>query len=376
MKKVLLIASVDFHFTSFHIPYINYFKNRGIQVHIAAKGGERTTELESLGVIFHNIDFSRSPYSPKLFSAYLDLKKLMSRESFDLVHVHTPVAAFLGRLAAKKTNTEPVLYTAHGFHFYRGAPILNWLVYYPIERIAARWTDGLITINHEDYERGKKFHLKKKDGLFYVHGVGVSLEDYVMPYGLNKRIQKEKMGFKKEDILLLCIGEFTKNKNQVQIINSMSGVIRNNSNAHVLFVGRGVQEEHLKNYVEKLNISKNIHFLGFRKDIPEILWAGDAFILTSKREGLPRSLMEAMAAGLPIIATDIRGNRDLVTHGEEGYLVPIGDIEKTTEAILHIINDYRQVEKMKYRVKEKIQEFSIKNTLKEMDIVYNIFIKN
>ncbi|MBZ4669173.1 MAG: hypothetical protein PWP07_1764 [Epulopiscium sp.] len=374
MKKILLIASVDFHFTSFHIPYIEYFQQRGAEVHIAARSGERTKELESMGVIFHSIDFSRSPYSPKLFRAFAELKNLMEKERFDLVHVHTPVASFLGRFVAKMTKTEPVLYTAHGFHFYKGAPILNWLIYYPMEKMAARWTHGLITINREDYERGKSFHLKRKDGLFYVHGVGLSLENYSVPQNFDKEAQKEAMGFKESDQLLVCVGEFTKNKNQRQIIHAMQEVLKIDPSIHLLLVGRGEEEEHLKSWVEKLNISKNIHFLGYRRDIPGILWAGDAFILTSKREGLPRAVMEAMAAGLPIIATDIRGNKDLITHGEEGYLVPIGDIEKTKEAILKIMKDSEQVKEMRHKVKEKIKTYSIENTLLEMDKIYRIFI--
>ncbi|WP_341876752.1 glycosyltransferase family 4 protein [Defluviitalea saccharophila] len=374
MKKVLLIASVDFHFTSFHIPYIKYFQQRGVEVHIAAKSGERTKELEALGVIFHHIDFSRSPYSPKLFRAFFDLKELMSREKFDLIHVHTPVAAFLGRLAARSTKTEPVLYTAHGFHFYKGAPVLNWLIYYPMEKIAARWTHGLITINREDYERGKHFNLKRKNGLFYVHGVGLSLEEYFIPQNFDQERHKEKMGFRKNDKIVVCVGEFTRNKNQQQVIDAMHEAVKIDPDIHVLFVGTGEQEEKLKKYVKQLNLSKNIHFLGYRRDIPEILWAGDAFILTSRREGLPRAMMEAMAAGLPIIATDIRGNRDLISHGQEGYLVPIGDIEKTKEAILQILKDSKQVEVMKYKVKEKIKIYSIESILKEMDQIYKTFI--
>lgn len=376
MKKVLFIASVDFHFTSFHIPYIKYFQQQGIEVHIAAKSGERVKELEALGVIFHNVDFSRSPYSPKLFTAFFELKELMLKEKFDLVHVHTPVAAFLGRLAARSTKTEPVLYTAHGFHFYNGAPLVNWLIYYPMEKIAACWTHGLITINEEDYNRAKGFKLKRKGGLFFVHGVGLDLEDYFMPQNFDKAAQKEKMGFKKTDKILVCVGEFTKNKNQVQVIHALNEAVKINPDIHMLFVGRGEQEEALKRYVGELHLSNNIHFLGYRRDIPEILWAGDAFILTSKREGLPRAMMEAMAAGLPVIATDIRGNRDLISHGVEGYLVPIGDIKKTKEAILQVLKESEEVDNMKQNVKEKIKAYAIENTLQEMDKIYKTFIKS
>ncbi|WP_058485655.1 glycosyltransferase family 4 protein [Defluviitalea phaphyphila] len=371
MKKILMIASVDFHFTAFHIPYINYFKNRGIEVHIAAKAGDRVKELEDLGVVFHNIDFVRSPYSPKIFNAYFMLKKLMSKIKFDLVHVHTPVAAFLGRLAAKNTNTKPVLYTAHGFHFYKKAPILNWLIYYPLERIAAKWTDGLITINKEDYNRARDFKLREKDALYYVSGVGVPIEKYSCKDS-NKQLKKEKMGFYKEDILVLSIGEFTKNKNQKQIIDAFAKII--NSNLHLLFVGDGAKEKNLKSYVKDMDLSKNIHFLGYRRDIPDILAISDIFILTSKREGLPRAMMEAMATGLPIIATDIRGSRDLVKDGVNGYLVKIDDINLTAKALEKLINDRELRNKMGLNSQNIIKDYSIDKVLKEMKKIYEKYI--
>lgn len=372
MKKVLMIASVDFHFTAFHIPYIEYMKNRGIKVHIAAKSGERTRDLEALGVVFHNIDFVRSPYSPKLITAYFQLKDLMSKESYDLVHVHTPVAAFLGRLAAKKTGTRPVIYTAHGFHFYKGASLFNWLIYYPMEKIAARWTDGLILINGEDYNRAKDFPLRDKEGCFYVNGVGVPVDKYGPPKDLDKSHHKEKLGFRKEDKLLLCIGEFTKNKNQKQIIDAMARV--EDKNIHLLFVGDGELMAELKSYVLNLNLSDNIHFLGYRRDIPEILHISDAFILTSRREGLPRAMMEAMAGGLPIITTDIRGNRDLVQGGTNGLLIHIDDIEETTKAIKRLMEDEKLRMDMGNKSQIIIRDFSVDAIIGKMKEIYERYI--
>jgi len=165
-KKILFVATVEGHLLNFHIPFMKLLQEKGYEIHVATKLGNREQEFDDIGVIKHSIDFTRSPYSPKVFKSLQQMEKLLKEIQFSLVHVHTPVAAFVTRLACQLTNTHPVLYTVHGFHFYKGAPLKNWLLYHNMEKLAAHWTDGLITINEEDYEAAQKFKLRRNGKVF------------------------------------------------------------------------------------------------------------------------------------------------------------------------------------------------------------------
>ncbi|MBE3591907.1 MAG: glycosyltransferase family 4 protein [Thermoanaerobacter sp.] len=373
MKKILFIATVKSHILNFHIPFIRYFQNKGYEVHTATKLGNRQGELKNLNVICHNIDFSRSPYSLSNIRALNQLIKVMRENKFSLVHVHTPVGAFLGRLAAKITNTKPVLYTAHGFHFYKGAPLKNWLIYYTMEKIAAHWTDGLITMNEEDFDIAKKFKLRRKDVVFYVHGVGIDIERYSRNDEERRKKLRGKLGFSEDDILILTVAEINTNKNHMQIIDAIK-TFKNYSNIYYLIVGTGEKEKELKNYVLISNLGNRIKFLGYREDIPEILNIIDIFALTSLREGLPRAIMEAMTAGKPIIATNVRGNRDLVVDGVNGYLVPVNDVEATAKAITKLASNKNLRLRMGEEGRKIIQDYAIEKVLKEMDEIYSLYL--
>ncbi|MDK2791068.1 MAG: hypothetical protein PWP15_1588, partial [Methanothermococcus sp.] len=194
------------------------------------------------------IDFGNHPGKDRIPSvkALNQLIKVMRENKFSLVHVHTPVGAFLGRLAAKITNTKPVLYTAHGFHFYKGAPLKNWLIYYPMERIAAHWTDGLITMNEEDFNIAKKFNLRRKDAVFYVHGVGIDINKYCINDEEKRKKLREELGFSQDDILILTVAELIPRKNYFQMIDTMKNLRNNDMNLYYLIVGAG---ELVKSYI-------------------------------------------------------------------------------------------------------------------------------
>lgn len=374
MKKILFIATVESHILNFHIPFIQYFQNKGYEVHTATKLGDRQEELKNFSIICHNIDFSRSPYSLSNVKALNQLIKVMRENKFSLVHVHTPVGGFLGRLAARITNTKPVLYTAHGFHFYKGAPLKNWILYYTMEKIAAHWTDGLITMNEEDFNIAKKFKLRRKDTVFYVHGVGIDIEKYFINDDEKRKKLREELGFSEDDILILTVAEINTNKNHKQVIDAIKALRDYYSNVYYLIVGTGEKEKELKNYVLFSNLGDRIKFLGYRKDIPEILNAVDIFALTSLREGLPRAIMEAIAAGKPIVATNVRGNRDLVVDGVNGYLVPVNDVEATAKAIAKLASNKILRTKMGEEGKKIIRDYAIEKVLKEMDEVYSLYL--
>ena len=369
-RKVLFAATVESHLLNFHIPFMKLLQEKGYEVHVATKLGNRQQEFDEIGVIKHNVDFSRSPYSPKVFKSLQQMEKLLKEIRFSLVHVHTPVAAFVTRLACQRTNTHPVLYTAHGFHFYKGAPLKNWLLYYNMEKLAAHWTDGLITINEEDYKAAQKFKLRKNGKVFFVPGVGVdvaSLEQRIP--SINRSEKRKELELSVDTAVIITVGELNANKNHIQVLEALSKL--NKTNFHYLIVGNGESEQKLKKAVNELMLQDKVSFLGFRRDVPELLTASDVFILTSRREGLPRAVMEAMAVGLPIIATDVRGNRDLVKSGENGYLVHLNDIEQTAMAIEQLTNSEDLRRSMGEKSKELVKQYDLQNILKEMERIYD-----
>lgn len=412
--KVLFLATVYGHLAAFHIPFMLLLKDMGYEVYAAACFDGREDEVKSGGITCWNVSFARSPYNPKNLKAFLQLKDLFESHHFDLIHVHTPVAAFLGRYLAKKTGQGSVLYTAHGLHFYEGAPLQNWLFYYPAEKLAAKWTDGLIVINQEDLVNAEKllgFH--EGQDLFFVHGVGVEVKDvsctnsvYPVSVLANKpcsisvtyserqdnfeskvetlssnstsRISgvpsiREELGIGIEDVVVACIGEINRNKNQSFLVRAWKNVTIERPNVHLLLIGDGQFAKKLHQLVRKEKIP-NVHFLGFRNDVPNILNEIDIVVHVSKREGLPRVIMEAMAASKPVVATEIRGNRDLVEGAVNGLLVDIGDVHDLEAALLCLIdNPYLRVT-MGSAGARKIQAYSIDNVMNEMKSIYSRFL--
>lgn len=372
-RKVLFVATVESHLLNFHIPYMKLLQEKGYEVHVATKLGNRRQEFDEIGVIKHNVDFSRSPYSPKVFKSLEQMEKMLKEIRFSLVHVHTPVAAFVTRLACQRTNTHPVLYTAHGFHFYKGAPLKNWLLYYNMEKLAAHWTDGLITINEEDYKAAQKFKLRKNGKMFFVTGVGVdvvSLEQRIA--SIDRSEKRKELGLSADAAVIITVGELNANKNHIQVLEALSKL--NKTNFHYLIVGNGEDEQKLQKAVNELLLRDKVSFLGFRRDVPELLTASDVFILTSRREGLPKAVMEAMAVGLPIIATDVRGNRDLVKSGENGYLVPLGNAEQTAIAIERLIDSEDLRRSMGEKSKQLVNQYDLQNIIPQMEKIYNAYL--
>lgn len=372
-EKVLFVATVESHLLNFHIPFMKLLQEKGYEVHVATKLGNRQQEFDEIGVIKHNVDFSRSPYSPKVFKSLQQMEKLLKEIRFSLVHVHTPVAAFVTRLACQRTNTHPVLYTAHGFHFYKGAPLKNWLLYYNMEKLAAHWTDGLITINEEDYKAAQKFKLRRNGKVFFVPGVGVDIVNLEQRIASIDRSEKRKeLGISELSTVLITVAELIPRKNHIQVLKALSKL--NKTNFHYLVVGNGESEQQLKKAVNELMLQDKVSFLGFRRDVPELMASSDIFILTSRHEGLTRAIMEAMAVGLPIIATDVRGNRDLVKSGENGYLVPLDDAEQTAIAIERLINSGNLRRSMGEKSKELVKQYDLQNIIPQMEEIYNTYL--
>ncbi|HOB90845.1 MAG TPA: glycosyltransferase family 4 protein [Bacillota bacterium] len=367
-RKVLFLATVYSHLAAFHIPYIKLLQQLGCEVHAAASSAEGgMVDVQETGAICWEIPFGRSPYSPGNTKACLLLRRLLSRTHYDLIHVHTPVASFLGRLLARATHQGKTLYTAHGFHFYEGAPLRNWLVYYTAERLAARWTDGLIVMNTEDLENAQRMGFELGKNLFYVHGVGVDLDRYAAS-SIHENSVRVELGIPTNDLVVTCVAELNRNKNQDYLLDAWRLFSRKFTDAHLLLVGGG-DAGALERKVKRERISR-VHFLGYRCDVPDILQMTDVAVLVSKREGLPRCLLEAMAAGKPVVASNVRGNRDLVDHEQTGFLVELGDVPGLVCALERLAVDRKLMKEMGLRGREKMRDYSLDKVVGEMARVY------
>lgn len=370
-KSIVFLATVNSHIYHFHIPFMKHLRMKGYDVEAAAApiyGFKKNIEEEDF--VFHSIPFSRNPFHPMNFVAFFKLFRLLKKNNYRLIHTHTPVASFFGRFAAKLAGVPSVLYTAHGFHFFDGAPKKNWLLYYTAERLVARYTDALLVMNQEDFENGKKLGFVPGESLFLVHGVGVDVEKFSQVQE-DKEI-REELNISNDAVVVTCIAEFIKRKNHDFLLNAWMILLENENNRslHLILVGDGILFENFKSK----NL-KNVHFLGRRSDVPSILNSSDIVTLTSIHEGLPRCIMEAMAAGKPVVATDIRGNRDLVKDGVNGYLVKLGDVEGLDNSIIKLANDEVLRKRMGEKGQEIIEAYSLENVLVEMEEIYDKFLK-
>lgn len=368
MKKVLFVATVvQKHINVFHTPFLELFQNEGYETHVASSNDTGCADVSISNCdVYTEIGFKRNPLHPSNFLAYLKMKKLLKHNFYDIIHCHTPVGALVGRLAARpyrKKGTK-VYYTAHGFHFYKGAPLLNWLLYYPVEKLCSRFTDVLITINQEDYALATK---KMKAGrVEYVPGVGVDLSK-VENLQVNRSLKRQELGIPEEAFLVLSVGELNDNKNHQVVIRALAEL--DDPNVHYAIAGDGDKKDFLIDLVKELGVSERVHFLGYRKDVLELYRSSDLFAFPSFREGLSVALMEAMACGMPVVCTKIRGNEDLIDTNGGVYFDPasVSSCQKALEVIMASDTDA-----MKAYNTAKIKRFALSNILKEMRRIYDL----
>ncbi len=337
-KKVLFVATVDYHFKSFHLPYLKWFKEQGWEVHIAAQGN---LELPFVSKKY-DIPIQRSPFNVKNIGAYKELKAIIDENKYEIIHCHTPMGGVLGRLAARQTrkNGTKVIYTAHGFHFCKGAPLLNWLLYYPIERLLASNTDCLITINSEDDELARR-HQFKAGFIEHVHGVGVDLEKYKPVDSIRRNVLRRVNEGNPNHFIMFYAAEFNKNKNQKLLIQALAKIKNDIPNARLLLAGEGPLLQECRNLALELGVFSMVQFLGFRNDIELLLKMSDIAVASSLREGLPVNVMEAMACGLPVVAKENRGHKELVNNHENGWIVNSNDIDSFANRLIELAtNEY------------------------------------
>ena len=343
--KRLLLTCTDLMAIQFLVPHVNYLSAHGFSVELACSDvGGRLEELrEALRgtAPVHPVRLVRSPFSASNRRGYGDLKAIIDGSRWDIIWTNEPVMGVMTRLAAKRARRggTKVVYMVHGFHFYAGAPKKNWLLYYPVEKYCSRLCDRIITINEEDYQRASAFHTARVEK---IPGVGVDLDRFA-PAEDSRRQWREKLGLTETDLALLTVGELHKGKNQQVVIEALANA--QIPGAQYFLCGKGEEEESLKKLTAESGISDRVHFLGYRKDIAEIMNACDVFVFMSLREGLSRALMEAMANGKAVVCSRIRGNVDLIEDGRGGFVVE-NNAASVAEALKKLSGDRQLREAM------------------------------
>ena len=356
-KKAMIIATIYSFVSHFEKNDIKILQELGYEVVVASNFEGYKGELEELNVEKLDIPFTRSPISLKNIKAFFKLNKYLKENKVSLIHCHTPVGGVAGRIIGKLNKIPRIIYTAHGFHFFDGAPKINWIVYYPIEKTLSKFTDTLITINKEDYERAKTFYTKKVE---YIPGVGIDVEK-IQNIKVNREQKRKELGLSMDDIVLLSVGELSSRKNHIIPIRALAKI--KNKKIKYLIAGVGSLEEYLKEEIKKLGLEDRVKLLGYRNDIYELCKIADLFIFPSKQEGLPVALMEALACGLPILCSDIRGNRDLIINNINGVLIE-NQVEVYIKEIDKLINN--KILEQKYNISENLSIEKIEQKIKNI----------
>lgn len=365
--KILFVSHLA-NFQKFNNPYIRWLQKYGCEVHYASYNDEPMECADS----FFKIDFRRNPIDIHNIAALFQLIDLFVREKYDIIHCHSPVGALLTRMASVFVPKTKIIYTAHGFHFYKGAPLKNTLIYKTAERLMAVRTDILITINNEDYEAAKTFRLRRGGKVYHLNGVGVDIAAVrnTSRRDDNFRIQ---LGVKPDDFVVVTVAELIKRKNYETSLEAFAKA--NLPNSHYIICGRGPELDSLTALCKKLNISDKVSFLGYRHDIYRILGVSDVFLFTSHQEGLPISVVEAMAAGLPCIASDIRGNNELIT-SENGFLCQDNDVQKISDSLSVVYADDHLRHSMGEASKKLSEQYDIHTAVDRMGDIYKEVFDN
>ena len=364
MKKVLFVATTaKSHINTFHLPHIKFLKKNGWLVHVATNGDEKVLNADKE----FTLTISRNPFRIGNLFAIFELTNIIKNEKYDLITCHTPVGGVVARAAAFFAKSSPIIYMAHGFHFYKGAPFINY-IYKFIEMFLAHVTDAIITMNEEDFTAAKKFTLRDNGKVYKISGIRLDTQKF-SNVKVNKKSKRELLGINQNAIVLLNVAEMIKRKNQETILKAFSKI--DCDNAVLLICGRGKLENKLKRLTQNLGISHKVKFLGFRKDIYEILTVSDIFLFPSFQEGLPLAVIEAMATKLPIICSNIRGNKDLIQDNKNGFLVECKDISEWTKKIQLLCDNKHLRKKFGIESSKIVFKYDLSNVISQMKQIYS-----
>lgn len=366
MKKVLFVATVDEHIRHFHLPYLSWFQQRGYEVHVAANGDEIFPNCTRK----FNVCYQRTPFSWDNIRANQELYQIVTENKYVLIHFHTPVASVFGRWATRAARNygTKILYTAHGFHFCKGASWKNWFLFYPAELFMAFFTDYLITINKEDYKAAQRFCYAKGGQAFNIPGIGVNVQRFQDNGRVSREEKRREYGIGPNAFLVLAVGELIARKNHQALLRAIS--LTNTPEIYCMIAGRGNEEYALRHLADDLHISERVRFLGYCPDLVDVYRAADLFAFPSLQEGLPVALMEAMASGLPCIASRIRGNVDLIHHEETGLLFTSGSYKELAREILRLKADKMLSQRLGEAAQICVKQFDISHAMAHMSEIY------
>ena len=368
MRSKVLFVSHTTNFIKFNLPYIKWFRDHGWIVHYAS--AEEEPFPEYVCDAHFQIPFQRSPYHTDNITAYKQIKQLIDNQNYQIIHCHTPVGGAITRLAARdarKRGTK-VIYTAHGFHFYQGAPIRNWLLYYPVEKYLSKYTDCLVTINSEDYYIAKKFF--NSNITSKINSVGVDLQLFT-PVSHQKRADlKKQFGFSEQDFLLIYAGELNRNKNQILLLSVMDKLRTQAPNIKLLLAGKGEEENHYRTMIKKLQLSDRVVLLGYCRNMVPIYQMCDMGVASSFREGLPLNLLESMACGLPIVASKNRGHCEVIQEGRNGFLCSPREPNQFLQKIKLLYENSSLRDSISENNLNDVKKYSIEGSLAAMEKIY------
>lgn len=379
MKKTALICTAFSRFIkSFLTHDIQLLQEKGYEVHCAANSNHPGAEcmeeyFKEMNIVFHQIDFSSNkPFSKATIASYKEMKQLFKEYHFDVIHCHTPIAGAIARIAGKKQRKQGsvVIYTTHGFYFHKYSSKKTWIVFKTIEDLMSRYSDAIITINHEDYENAKKMHCKK---VYYIPGVGVDTKRFDNVQ-IERDVYRSQIGIGEKDLLILAVGELSHRKNHQIIIKALAKA--DIPNAVFMICGNAMTSANTKSQLEELakDLNVDLRLMGLRDDIPQICKCADIGVMPSTREGLGLSGIEMLASGLPVVASDVHGIVDYITNGEDGYLCSPYDEQGFAEAIKKLSSATLR-NTMKDKCKKYASQFDKKYSYQKMSEIYNEILK-
>lgn len=379
-KHCLILATTSDFLWKFELGNVKILQQMGYTVHYAANMNEPhylpgQEKLLSMGVHPHHIDIARSPFMLQYNqAAFHQIIRLIRAHGIRLLHCHTPVGGLLGRLAGSICRGVTVIYTAHGFHFYKGAPRFNRLAYYPVERLLARLTDFLIVINQEDYETARRFPLRKSGRVCKIPGVGLDLKKFHPMPEQQRSLLRGRLGVAAEDCFLISAGELNQNKNHRIVLEALAKIKRARhtlAGIRYAICGDGFFRDRLQQWICDLELSQAVTLYGYRTDLPELLGCADAAVFPSIREGLGMAGLEALATGIPVIASDNRGTREYMRHGQNGFVYNPFDADGFAAGI-EAVEALNAAEKkaLAGRCRASAEPFDQKNTMQLMREIY------
>lgn len=374
MKKVLIITTISGFLPQFEMNDVKILQEYGYEVHYASNFDNpvyycNKKQLKEQGIKLHQIDIMKSPVAiSKNCKAAKQIRQIIDREHIQMIHCHNPMGAVVARYAASSSKTKPyVIYTAHGFHFYKGAPLKNWLFYYTAEKLLAHKTDMIITINKEDYERAKKFNLKKNGCVKHIHGVGVDVERFKLRPD-DQNVLRKELGIPEKAFHIVTAAELNDNKNQRVIIEAIAKLGRDD--IFYTICGKGGNEQKLKEMIQGFNLENRVRLLGFRTDMEDILQTADCFAFPSIREGLGIAAVEALATEVPLIVADNRGTREYTINGQNGLVCGADQVDSFAKAIEKLYSDIKYRNKLSSHCRNMAEQFSISAVEHAMQEIY------